>query len=50
MLYFKVVVGPDIDLRPGVKITVKKAENKDDFGMGELSLEDKSNDGICVQE
>jgi hypothetical protein len=50
MLYFKVVVGPDIDLRPGVKITLKKVENKDDFGMDELSLVDKSNDGICVQE
>jgi hypothetical protein len=46
-LVFKVVVGPDIKLKPGVKITLKKAENKDDFGMGKLSLADKGNDGTC---
>ncbi|CAB3992205.1 translation initiation factor eIF-2B subunit epsilon-like [Paramuricea clavata] len=50
ILSFNVVVGPDIDLRPGVKITFKKAENKDDFGMGELSLVDKSNDESCNAE
>ena len=28
-----------------MRITLKKAENKDDFGMGELSLKDKGNGG-----
>ena len=34
-------------MNPGVKITLKKSENKDDFGMGKLSLADKGNDGTC---
>lgn len=36
------MVGPDIVLPPGVKITLKKkTEDDSDFGMDELSLEDK---------
>ena len=36
------MVGPDIVLPPGVKITLKKqTEDDSDFGMDELSLEEK---------
>jgi len=38
----QVVVGPDLVLPPGVKITLKKPmEDNSDFGMDELSLEEK---------
>ena len=38
----QVVVGPDLVLPPGVKITLKKPmEDDSDFGMDELSLEEK---------
>ena len=40
-------VGPDINLRPGLKLTLKQNENTDDFGLGELSLEEKNNPGVC---
>lgn len=36
------MVGPDIVLPPGVKITLKKkSEDDSDFGMDELSVEEK---------
>ncbi|KAL9984735.1 hypothetical protein ACROYT_G007068 [Oculina patagonica] len=42
IISFNVVVGPDIILPPGVKITLKKQTDDDsDFGMDELSLEEK---------
>ncbi|XP_028397164.1 translation initiation factor eIF-2B subunit epsilon-like [Dendronephthya gigantea] len=43
VLSFNVVVGPDINLSSGIKITLKIDENKDDFGMEKLSLEEKPN-------
>lgn len=46
-------MGPDIVLPPGVKITLKKkTEDESDFGIDELSLDDKpvtaQNDGQLV--
>jgi len=42
MISFNVVVGPDLVLPPGVKITLKKPmEDDSDFGLDELSLEEK---------
>lgn len=37
----QVVIGPDISLKPRAKITLKQKEEEDDFGMDELSLQDK---------
>ena len=42
----KVIVGPDINLRPGLKITLKRNEKEDDFGLDELSLEEKDGQGV----
>ena len=40
---YQVVVGPDIVFPPGVKITLQKqTEDDSDFGMDELSLDEKS--------
>ena len=42
LVWLQVVVGPDLVLPPGVKITLKKQTDDDaDFGMDELSLEEK---------
>lgn len=43
LISFNVVVGPDMVLSPGVKITLEKQREDDsDFGMEQLSLEEKS--------
>ena len=42
LVSLQVVVGPDLVLSPGVKITLKKqTEDDSHFGMDELSLEEK---------
>lgn len=40
ILSFNVVVGPNINLKPGIKITLRKRDNEDDFGMEGLSLDE----------
>ena len=47
------MVGPDLVLSPGVKITLKrKTEDETEFGMDDLSLDEKpvaeQNDGLLV--
>lgn len=47
------MVGPDLVLSPGVKITRKrKTEDETEFGMDDLSLDEKpvaeQNDGLLV--
>ena len=39
------MIGPDIVLPPGVKITLKRQTEGDDFGMDGLSLEDNQSVG-----
>ena len=39
------MIGPDIVLPPGVKITLKRQTEGDDFGMDGLSLEDNQRVG-----
>ncbi|CAH3018109.1 unnamed protein product [Porites evermanni] len=46
LISFNVVIGPDIVLPPGVKITLKRQTEGDDFGMDGLSLEDNQSVGF----
>ncbi|KAK3711933.1 hypothetical protein QZH41_009445 [Actinostola sp. cb2023] len=42
LISFNVVIGPDIVLKPGVKLTLKLKEDEDDIGMEDLSLQEKT--------
>lgn len=33
-------MGPNVNMKPGVRLTLKKLDKEEDFGSGELSLDE----------